>query len=141
MPAAQFEHNLLRRLILDGMQLLQHAQAPGLELIDGQMGGVQHVGIYRQSGRQVFGQRGAAVTVWALLTDSLRSTPRLSRSRMNCRLSREPAPRSVISQVKPLSPPRSAGSCTQPAGTRKVNAADLSDILGSATSTKPLENI
>ena len=42
---------------------------------------------------------------------------------MNWRLSRGPAPRSTISQVKLLSPARSAGSWTQPAGTRKLNAA------------------
>ena len=56
---------------------------------------------------------------------------------MNWRLSRGPAPRSAISQVKLLRPPRSAGSWTQPAGTRKVNAADCSAAIGSATNTRP----
>ena len=77
--------------------------------------------------------------VWALETDSLRSMPRLSRSMMNRRLSRLPAPRRAISQVKPLRPPRASGSWAHPAGTRKVKAADSSQLIGSATSTRPLE--
>ena len=57
---------------------------------------------------------------------------------MNWRLSRGPAPRSAISQAKLLRPARSAGSWMQPAGTRNVKAADCSQFIGSATSTRPL---
>ena len=60
---------------------------------------------------------------------------------MNWRPSRLPAPRSVISQVKLLRPLRSGGSKTQPAGIRKVKAADCSDGIGSATSTRPLGKV
>jgi len=60
---------------------------------------------------------------------------------MNWRLSRGPAPRSVISQVKLPSPPQSAGSYADPAETSRVNAADSSHGMGSATRTSPLDRL
>ncbi len=54
-------HHLLARLILDRLQLLQCHKAARLELLRGQLGTAQQIGIDAQGGGQVLGQHGAAV--------------------------------------------------------------------------------
>jgi hypothetical protein len=55
----QLDHDLLPRLVLDGHQRLLDSRAGGLELILGQPGAQDHVGIQPQRLRKIFGQRRA----------------------------------------------------------------------------------
>ena len=61
MPPPQLDHHLLRRFVLHRPQFLQHCQAARLQLVLGQMGPPQQVGVDGQRLRQVFGHGGAAV--------------------------------------------------------------------------------
>ena len=137
MAAAEFDHDLLRGLVFHRSQA---QEGSGGRRRVPRPAGADAAGRRRKWSVPRTGSRPA----WprhrrpALETEAWCSTPRLSRSRMNCRLSRGPAPRSVISQVSVASPCRSAGSLMHPAGTRKENAADCSQCIGWARSTRPL---
>ena len=138
MPAAQLEHHLLARLVFDRAQFLQHDQPAGFELVGGKMRAAQQVGEDRERRRQVLGQRGAAeagvavgnrfAALDAQVVQVVNELPAVARARA--------AQRHLAGER--AEPQRSAGSSAQPAGTRNVNAADSSDIIGSATSTRPL---
>ena len=105
MAAAQLEHHLLARLVFDRAQLLQRDEPARFELVGRQMAAAEQVGVDRQRRRDRFSASVAPLKlVWLVETDSPRSTPRFSRSSMNWRLSRSPAPRRAISQVNELKP-------------------------------------
>ncbi len=134
----QLEHHLLARLVLDGAQLLQRDGAGRLELVVGKQGAPQQVGEQLEPGEQVAGQRGAAVAGVAVGDRFAPLDAQVFQGLDELALSRWPAPRVLISQVSVARPSRAGGSYTAPAGTRKLNAADSSDIIGSATSARPL---
>ena len=59
--AAKLDHQLLGGFVLDRLELLEHDLAGGFEIVRGQVGAAEDVGIDRQGGGQVFGDRYAAV--------------------------------------------------------------------------------
>jgi hypothetical protein len=75
------------------------------------------------------------------LTDSPRSTPRLSNAATNARLSRAPQPRSIHSQAREATPLFPAASRQQPAGTKSVKAVDSRAGIGSASRTRPFSRV
>ena len=62
LPAAKLEHHLLRRLVLDRSQFLQHHGPARFELVGRQMGPAQQVGKNLQCRPQILRQRGPAET-------------------------------------------------------------------------------
>ena len=58
--AAELDHHLLRRLVLDRPQLPGTPPPAGFQLIGRQVRPAEQVGVDRQRGRQIFGQRRPA---------------------------------------------------------------------------------
>ena len=138
MAAAELDHDFFRRLIFDRSQALQGVLPAGIEFLGRQVRSLQNVGENSQCRREVFRQRGPAIgnpragdrgmMLDAQVVQVEDELPIVARSR--------PAERHLAGQR--ASPNRSAGSWTQPAGTRNEKAADCSQCIGWARSTRPL---
>ena len=111
MPPAQREHQLLGQVVLDRPHLLQ-APTGGRPRAGPPASAAAGSG--RHTGASTCGRLSAGIAppndVWAIDTEADVSAPRFSRSDRNCRLSRWPAPRWAISQVKLPRPSWPAGS-------------------------------